>query len=172
MSLFIGTRAPFRSLEKRLRLAQFVSLFLGPAPITTLGLRDDLLEILVAFVGELARGMAILDPLDVLVQLFLVLERDGRQKGLELAAILELANRRLAAAGKQQHEPHKQGRSRFVAARLEPIRRSRLRFSRCEPTTHRSVLRDRFPLPHRRDEWPWVPPAIASLGVGQSFSSL
>ena len=38
--------------------------------------------------------------------------------------------------------------------------------TRCEPTTHRSVLKDSFPLPHRHDEWPWVPPAIASSGVG------
>jgi hypothetical protein len=44
--------------------------------------------------------------------------------------------------------------------------------ARCEPTTHRSVLKDSSPLPHRPDEGPWVPPAIASLGVGQSFSSL
>jgi prepilin-type N-terminal cleavage/methylation domain-containing protein len=36
----------------------------------------------------------------------------------------------------------------------------------CEPTTHRSVLKDRFPPPHRHDVRPWVPPAIASLGVG------
>src|SRR6516164_582950 len=42
----------------------------------------------------------------------------------------------------------------------------------CEPTTHRSVLKDSFPLPHRHDERPWVPPAIASSGVGQSLSSL
>ena len=42
----------------------------------------------------------------------------------------------------------------------------------CEPTTHRSVLKDSSPLPHRHDEWPWGPPAIASLGVGQSFSNL
>ena len=58
-----------------------------------------------------------------LVQLFLVPERDGRQQGLELAAILELANRRLAAAGEHQHEPHNQGCSPLMAALSEPIRR-------------------------------------------------
>ena len=77
-----------RLLEKRLRLAKFIGQFLGPAPVASLGLLDDFLEVLVAVVGELARGMALLDPLDVLDQLFLILERDGRQKGLELASVL------------------------------------------------------------------------------------
>jgi hypothetical protein len=36
----------------------------------------------------------------------------------------------------------------------------------CEPTAHRSVPKGSFPLPHRRDEWPWEPPAVAGLGVG------
>ena len=42
----------------------------------------------------------------------------------------------------------------------------------CEPSTHRSVPKGSLPPPHRLDEWPWVPPAIAALGVGQLFSSL
>ena len=65
----------------------------------------------------------------------------------------------------------------FSAFEDEQKRRTRFRAEldqqiTCEPTTHRSVLKDSSPLPHRHDEWPWVPPAIASLGVGQSFSNL
>src|SRR5271157_1519613 len=111
MSLFIGTRAPFRSLEKRFRLAQFVSLFLGPTPVPALNLLDDLLEILVAFVGELARGVALLDPLDVLVQLFLVPQRDGRQQRLELTAVLVFSFRRPTTAGQRERDRQQPGNS-------------------------------------------------------------
>ena len=62
--------------------------FSAPPQSPDLGLLDDFLEVLVAIVGELARGVAVVNPLDVLVQLLLVLERDGRQQGLELTAIL------------------------------------------------------------------------------------
>jgi len=58
------------------------------------------------------------------------------------------------------------------AERYETVEGKTPEITDCEPTTHRSVQKDRFPLPHRRDEWPWVPPAIASFGVGQSFSHL
>src|SRR5208337_4030628 len=117
MSLFIGTRAPFRSLEKRFRLAELVCLFRGLAPVTTLGLLDDLLKVPVAFVGELARGVALLDPLDVLVQLFLVPQRDGRQQRLELTAVLVLSFRRLTTAGQRERDRQQPGRSEPVAAR-------------------------------------------------------
>ena len=62
--------------------------------------------------------MAILDPLDVLVQLLLVLQRDGRQERLELAAILELADRWLAAASQYQRDHQEPGRSESAAARV------------------------------------------------------
>ena len=99
INVFIDMLSPFGSLEKWLRFAQHVRLFLGPAPVAGLGFLDDLLEVFVAVVGELARGMSIGNPLDILGQLFLILERDGRQQGLELAAILELPLRRLPTAG-------------------------------------------------------------------------
>jgi hypothetical protein len=62
------------------------------------------------------------------------------------------------------------------AARVGEVKPRMLSFKgalhTCEPPTHRSVPKGSFPPPHRLDEGPWVPPAIASLGVGQLFSSL
>ena len=74
MSFLIGGRPPFESLEKRFRLAQLVGLFLRLAPVAGLGLLDDLRKVFVAGLGELASGMAVVDPPGVPVQLFLVLE--------------------------------------------------------------------------------------------------
>jgi hypothetical protein len=42
----------------------------------------------------------------------------------------------------------------------------------CEPPTHRIAPKGSSPPPHRLDEGPWVPPAIASSGVGQLFSNV
>ena len=55
----------------------------------------------------------------------------------------------------------------FVDPAGNPILQSATFFiSNCEPTAHRSVPKGSSPLPHRHDEWPWLPPAAAGLGVG------
>jgi hypothetical protein len=69
--------------------------------------------------------MPFLDPPGVFVQIFLVLQRDGRQQRFELAAILQLTDRRLTTADQHKRDPQEPGRSEPAAARsaLMPCRK-------------------------------------------------
>ena len=116
MSLFIQTRAPFRSLEKRFRLAQFVCLFLGPTPVPALSLLDDLLEILVAFVGELARGMRSSTRRMSLSNSFLLLIVMAVSSASSHGGLV-LSFRGLTTAGQRERDRQQPGRSEPAAAR-------------------------------------------------------
>src|ERR1700733_12763564 len=70
-----------------LGLPELVGLFFGPPPVAGLGLLDDLVQVSITVVGELARGVAVVNPLGILIQLFRVLERNGRQQRFELPAV-------------------------------------------------------------------------------------
>ena len=111
------------------------------------------------------------------------IEAAMRRLEVEAKAVAEAERQRRAEDEAERKRTGKTRRGREPGAIVEaPEDKAQTNFTdpelsimktaNCEPTTHRSVLKDSFPLPLRHDEWPWGPPAIASLGVGQSFSSL